>query len=83
MDASFGYRLAIVWLLSGPEREETMGTRLPNGMPNEQWGRGGIELKGRWGLALCPAQFSRFEVVFEIWLKLRVENCEKVPVRNF
>ena len=58
-DASFGYRLAIVWLLSGPEREETMGKRLPNDMPNEQWGRGGVEMKGRWELALCPAHFSR------------------------
>ena len=58
-DASFGYRLAIVWLLSGPKREETMGKRLPNDMPNEQWGRGGMEMKGRGGLALCHEHLSR------------------------
>ena len=32
-DASFGYR-------SGPKGEEAMGKRLPNDMPNEQWGGG-------------------------------------------
>ena len=36
------HNLAIVWLLSGPKREETMGKRLPNDMPNEQWGRRGM-----------------------------------------
>ena len=59
-DASFGYRLAIIWLLSGPKREEAMGKRLPNDMPNEQWGWAGIEMKGRWGLALCHEHLLQF-----------------------
>ena len=35
------------------------GKRLPNDMPNEQWGRGGMEMKRRWGLALCHEHLSR------------------------
>ena len=53
-DASFGYRLAIVWLLSGPKRGETMGKRLPNDMPNEQWGRGGNGNEGEVGFGSLP-----------------------------
>ena len=56
-DASCGNCSAIVWLLAVPKRKETMGKRLPNGMPNEQRGRGGIEVKERWGL--CREHFSR------------------------
>ena len=36
-----------------------MGKQLPNDMPNEQWGRGEMEMKGRWGLALCHEYLSR------------------------
>ena len=52
------HRLAIVWLLSGPKREETMGKQLPNDMPNEQCGRGEWKWRGG-GAWLCAMNICR------------------------
>ena len=49
----------IIWLSFGcPKREERMGKRLPNDMPNEQWGRGGMEWRGG-GVWLCAMNICR------------------------
>ena len=52
------------WNWGSAQGPFTVKKKAPLGWKRLQWGRGGMEMKGRWGLALCLAHFSWFQEPF-------------------